>query len=65
MEDYVDEVRKLERRFNDLQMEHVPHAMNSIVDGLSKMATRREPVPLGVFIERLMCPSVVPTKPNA
>ena len=30
MEAYVDEVRKLEERFDSLQAEHVPRAENSI-----------------------------------
>ena len=38
MEDYIDEVRKLEEHFDGLQMEHVPRAQNAIADGLSKCA---------------------------
>ena len=36
MEAYVNEVRKLEERFNVLQAEHVPRVENSIADNLSK-----------------------------
>jgi ribonuclease HI len=64
MRAYVDEVRKLERRFDGLQMEHIPRGQNNIADELSKMAARREPAPDGVFIERLTQPSVA-TKPLA
>ena len=61
---YVEEVRKMERRFDGLQMEHVPRAMNVIADELSKLAARREPVPLGVFIERLTRPSIAAARPK-
>ena len=37
---YIAEVIKLERRFDGLQMEHVPRAMNTIADELSKVAAR-------------------------
>ena len=36
MEAYVEEVRRLEEHFDGLQIEHVPHAENSIADHLSK-----------------------------
>lgn len=36
MEAYVDEVRKLEERFDGLQAEHVPRAENNIANDLSK-----------------------------
>jgi ribonuclease HI len=62
---YVDEVRKLERRFDGLQMEHVPRTMNGVADQLSKLATKREPAPPGTFIERLTRPSIMPAKPKA
>ena len=54
----------MERRFDGLQMEHVPRAMNVIADELSKLAARREPVPPGVFIERLTHPSIAVAKPK-
>ena len=54
----------MERRFDGLQMEHVPRAMNAIADELSKLATWRDPVPPGVFIEKLTRPSIAPAKPK-
>ena len=57
---YLDEVRKLEQRFDDIQMEHIPRGENFIADELSKMAAERKPVPPGVFVERLMRPSIEP-----
>src|SRR3954467_6187876 len=61
MEAYVDEVRKLEERFDGLQMEHVPRAENDIADGLSKCATLKLPVEPGTFVLKLTQPSVTPS----
>ena len=44
MEAYVEKVRGLEERFDGLQIEHVPHAENSIVDHLSKCVVQKLPV---------------------
>ena len=38
MEAYVKEVTRLEEHFDGLQIEHIPHAENSIADHLSKCA---------------------------
>jgi hypothetical protein len=54
---YVDEVRKIELRFDGLKLEHIPHGKNVIVDELSQIATKRLPVPAGIFVERLTNPS--------
>ena len=43
MEAYVDEMRKLEERFDGLQAEHVPRAENNIADDLSKRAALKLP----------------------
>ena len=43
MEAYVEEVRKLEERFDGLQTENIPHAKNSIVDHLSKCSAQELP----------------------
>ena len=59
MRAYVEEVRKMELKFKGIHMEHVPRADNSIAAKLSKIAARREPAPLGAFIERLTRPTVV------
>src|SRR3954466_4275837 len=61
MEAYVDEVRKLEERFDSLQMEHVPRAENDIADGLSKCAALKLPVEPGTFVLKLTQPSVTPS----
>src|SRR4051812_35424160 len=61
MEAYVDEVRKLEERFDGLQMEHVPRAENDIADGLSKCAALKLPREPGTFVLKLTQPSVTPS----
>ena len=60
MEAYVDEVRKLEERFDGLQVEHVPRAENNIVDDLSKRTALKLPVEPGTFVLQLTQPSVEP-----
>ena len=61
MEAYVDEVRKLEERFDDLQAEHVARVENSIADDLSKRAALKLPVEPGTFALQLIQPSVEPS----
>jgi ribonuclease HI len=61
MEAYVEEVRKLEERFDGLQIEHVPHAENSIANHMSKCTTQKLPVEPGIFVLHLTQPSVSPS----
>ena len=61
MEACVDEVRKLEERFDGIQAEHVPRAENDIIDYLLKRATFKLPVEPGTFLLRLTQPSVEPS----
>ena len=49
MEAYVDEVRKLEGRFDGIQAEHIPRVENDIADYLSKRAAFKLPVEPGTF----------------
>ena len=49
MEAYVDELRKLEERFDGIQAEHVPRAENDIADYLSKRAAFKLPVGPSTF----------------
>ena len=60
MEAYVEEVRRLEERFDSLQIEHVPHAENNIADHLSKCAAQKLPMEPGSFVLHLTQPSVSP-----
>jgi ribonuclease HI len=57
---YVDEVRKLERHFDGITLEHIPCGKNTIVDGLSQIAAMQLPIPTGVFFEWLTKPSAMP-----
>ena len=61
MEAYVDEVRKLEERFDGIQAEHVPRAEKDIPDYLSKRAALKLPVEPGTFVLQLAHPSVEPS----
>ena len=61
MEAYIDEVRKLEERFDGIQAEHIPRAENDIADYLSKRAAFKLPVEPGTFLLRLTQPSVEPS----
>ena len=53
MKAYVDEVRRLEERFDGIQAEHVPRAENDIADYLSKRGALKLPVEPGTFVLRL------------
>ena len=50
MEAYMDEVRKLEERFDGIQAEHVPRVENGIADYLSKRVAHKLPVEPGTFV---------------
>jgi hypothetical protein len=49
-------VRKLEKDFTALELQHVPRADNLVADDLSMRASTWEPVPEGVFERRLLRP---------
>jgi ribonuclease HI len=49
-------VRKLEKDFTALELQHVPRADNSATDDLSVKASTWAPVPEGVFERRLTSP---------
>ena len=61
MKAYVDEVRKLEERFDGIQAEHVPRAENDIADYLSKRAALKLPVAPSTFVLQLTQPSIDPS----
>ena len=60
MEAYVEEVRRLEERFDGLQIKHVPRAENIIADHLSKCAAQKLPVEPGTFVLHLSQRTVSP-----
>ena len=58
MEAYWQEVRKLEDKFDGLELHHVLRRDNEAADALAKMGSEREPVPDGVFLEVLTKPLI-------
>jgi ribonuclease HI len=54
---YLLHVRKLEKDFTTLELQHVPRANNSAADDLSQRASTRAPVPKGAFERRLLRPT--------
>jgi ribonuclease HI len=59
---YLLHVRKLEKDFIALELQHVPWADNSAVDDLSVKASTWAPVPEGVFERQLLRPTAQPAK---
>ncbi|XP_073367865.1 uncharacterized protein [Aegilops tauschii subsp. strangulata] len=57
---YLEEVRKIQKRFLGLELQHVPRGTNKEADDIAKRASRREPQRAGVFEERLFRPSAAP-----
>jgi ribonuclease HI len=61
---YLLHVRKLEKDFIALQLQHVPRANNSAVDELSTRASTWAPVPEGVFERQLLRHTAQPAEPG-
>jgi ribonuclease HI len=59
---YLLHMRKLEKDFTALELQHVPQADNSAADDLSVRASIWAPVPEGVFERQLLRPP--PSRPN-
>jgi ribonuclease HI len=59
---YLLHVRKLEKDFTALELQHVPRADNSTADELSVMASTWATVPEGVFERRLLRPTAQPAE---
>ncbi|XP_066314708.1 uncharacterized protein [Miscanthus floridulus] len=55
---YCQEVRRLEDRFDGLEINHIPRRLNEAADTLTKAAFGQEPVPTGVFASDQHKPSV-------
>ena len=60
MEAYLTEVRRMEKQFWGLELQHVPHGTNQEADDIAKRASRRLPQELCIFEERLFKPSALP-----
>jgi hypothetical protein len=52
MEAYYDEVRRLEDKFYELELNHVARRYNETVDELAKIASGRTTVPPGHLLPR-------------
>jgi ribonuclease HI len=59
---YLLRVRKLEKDFTALELQHVPLADNSAADELSQRASAWAPMPEGVFERRLLRPTAQPAE---
>jgi hypothetical protein len=59
---YLLHVRKLEKDFTALELQHVPRADNSAADDLSQRASTRAPVLEGVFERWLLRPAAQPVE---
>jgi ribonuclease HI len=57
---YLIHVKRLEKDFDVLELQHVPREGNSAADALSASASTQAPVPEGVFQRRLLKPSAQP-----
>ena len=53
MTGYCNVVRKLEMKFEGLELHHIPRIKNQAVDDLAKIGSTRKPIPSNVFLEHL------------
>ena len=58
MSAYCAEIQKLEKHFQGLEILHVLWDSNIAADVLTKLGSDRAKVPLGIFIEELLAPSI-------
>ena len=58
MTGYCNAVRKLEKRFEGLELHHIPRLKNQAADELAKIGSKREAIPRNVFLEHIHSPSV-------
>jgi hypothetical protein len=58
MEAYCDEVRHLEDKFYELELNHIARRYNETADELAKIASRRTTIPPDVFSRDIHQPSV-------
>jgi hypothetical protein len=55
-------MRKLEKDFDMLELQHIPREGNSVADALSARASTQASVPEGIFQRRLLKPSAQPAE---
>jgi hypothetical protein len=61
MASYLEEHRKMEKRFQGLELKHIPRGENVEADEIAKRASHRLAQPAGIFEERLFKPSASPS----
>jgi hypothetical protein len=58
---YLEEHRKMKKRFQGLELKHIPRGENVEADEIAKRASHRLAQPAGIFEERLFKPSASPS----
>ena len=58
MTGYFNVVRKLEKKFEGIDLHHIPRLKNQAADDLAKIGSKREAIPSNVFLEHIHTPSV-------
>jgi hypothetical protein len=58
---YLEKHRKMEKRFQGLELKHIPRGENVEADEIAKHASHRLAQPVGIFEERLFKPSASPS----
>ena len=58
MDAYCAEIRKLEGKFYGIEYHHMVRDQNQLTDHLSKLGSSRAAIPLGVFVQDLLAPSI-------
>jgi hypothetical protein len=62
MTDYIAEVRRMEKFFDEFEVWYVPRMDNRNADHIAWIVSSRAPTPPDVIIEKLSKPSVRPTE---
>src|SRR3954467_411077 len=58
MTGYCNAVRKLEKRFEGLELHHIPRLKNQAADDLAKIGSKREAIPSDVCLKHIRAPSI-------
>jgi hypothetical protein len=58
MDNYLTEVRRMEKFFNGFEVQYAPRLNNRAADHLARITSSRAPTPSNVIIEKLSKPSV-------
>ena len=56
MTGYCNAVRKVEKKFEGLELHHTPRIKNQAADDPGKIRSTRKPIPSNVFLEHLHSP---------